>query len=204
MNTTTKFFKRAVLFTIPLFLLLSFQCNKNDTRPCIFNSYSFAVTSEWSPQKETYNVGDTIFLSSTFPKTLPDLVNPSLTIDYSNSTGIGGAIGIAAPDSLQRTNKPAKDSFQFVSIIGSFSERTGNKNISINFIESSSSYQFKGGIICKKKGLFGISVDNLRSRGIRGKNCTNAGFNMNVTNSNKYILPYQNALGIILDAESLK
>jgi hypothetical protein len=206
MAITTKYLKRVVLITMPFFLLLSFQCNKNGTTPCVFGGYSFAVTSEWTPQKDVYYIGDTIYLTSTFPKKLNDLVNPSFTIDYSNSVGIGGDVGIAAPDSLQRTNRPAKDSFQFISVIGSFIERSGNQNqgINISYIESSSSYQFKGGIICKKKGLYGIAVDNLISMGIRGKNCTNAGFNMNVTNSNKHTFLYQNALGIILDTESEK
>lgn len=206
MDITTNFFKRAALITMPLFILLSFQCNKNNSTPCVFGGLSFDVTSEWSPQKATYNIGDTIYLTSTFPKMLTDLINPAMTIDYSNSTGIGGDMGIASPDSLLKMNRPAKDSFRFVSIIGSFLERTGNQNqgINMNFIESSSSYQFKGGIICNKKGLFAISVDNLYSRGIKGKNCTNAGFTMNVINSDKHIIPYQNALDIILDSESLK
>lgn len=197
--------KILLLITATQFLL-ALSCNKNATTLCVFGGYSFAVTSEWSPQKETYNVGDTIFLSSTLSKTLTDLVNPSLNIDYSNSTGIGGDIGIAAPDNLQKTNRPAKDSFQFISIIGSFLERPTNQSqgININYIELNSSYQFKGGIICNRKGLYVISVDNLMSRGIRGKNCTNAGFNMTVTNSDKHILLYKNALSIILDAESLK
>ena len=71
-------------------------------------------------------------------------------------------------------------------------------------MESGSNYQFKGGVICKKKGLFAISVDNLLSIGLRGKNCTNAGFNMTVTNTEKQIALYQNTLNITLDPESVK
>ena len=186
--------------------LLASGCNKNGTTPCVFGGYSFAVTSEWSPQNEVYNVGDIIFLISSFPKALTDQINPAIVVDYSNSVGIGGDIGIAAPDSIQRTNKPAKDSFQFVSFYGSFSERSINQNqgINFNYAEFSTGYQFRGGLICKKKGLYGISVDNLNSNGIRGKNCTNAGFNMTVTNPDKHIYLYQNALGIVLDNESIK
>jgi hypothetical protein len=201
----TDILKIGLLITAAQFLLAS-GCNKNGTTPCVFGGYSFAVTSEWSPQREIYNVGDTIYLNSSFPKTLTDQINTSIIVDYSNSVGIQGDIGIAAPDSVQRTNRPAKDSFQFVSIIGSFSERPikQSQGININYAELNSSYQFKGGIICNKKGLYGISVDNLLSNGIRGKNCTNAGFRITVTNSDKHILLYQNALGIVLDAESIK
>lgn len=157
MVITTDLFKRVVYIIIFPFLFFNFQCNKNKTTPCIFGGYSFAVTAEWYPQKKIYNVGDTIYLTSVFPKKLTDLINPSLIVDYSNSVGISGDIGIASPDSLLKTNKPARDSFQFISITGSFVERPGNRNqgINIKFIESGVSYQFNGAIVCKKKDCSG-------------------------------------------------
>ena len=61
--------KKVLLITgIPFFIGAS--GNKNDTSPCINGGYSFAVTAAFIPQREIYNVGDTIFLTSSFPKTL--------------------------------------------------------------------------------------------------------------------------------------
>lgn len=57
-------------------------------------------------------------------------------------------------------------------------------------MENSSTYQFKGAIVCKKKGIYGFSVSSLESRGLRGKNCTKAGFNMFVTNTDKHLFLY--------------
>jgi hypothetical protein len=163
------------------------------------------VTSEWNPQNGIYNVGDTIYLTSIFPKTLTDQVNPTIVVDYSNSAGIGGDIIFNSVDTISRQSLPAKDSFLFVSIKGAFSERTNNSNQGINFyyVETPTNYQFIGAIICRKKGIYGLGVANLSSNGIRGKNCTNAGFKMTVTNSAKHLALYQDALGITLDADAI-
>ena len=186
----------ALLITVmPFFIAAS--CNKNDTRPCNNGAYSFAVTAEFAPQREIYNVGDTIFLTSSFPKNLTDQIG-NFNVDYSNSVGIGGDIAIYYLDTISRQPLPARDSFTFISVIGNFSERAFNKNSGINFYfsELATLYQFRGAVICKKKGIYGIGVDNLNSKGLRGKNCTNAGFNMTITNTDKHLYLHQYALGV--------
>ncbi len=195
----TNFLKLVLLITATPILFGS-SCNKNGSKPCtMVTPYVFNVTSEFSPQKEIYNVGDTIFLISTFPNNITNLIS-NQQVDYSNSVGIGGDIGFAFPDSSLKQNKPAKDSFEYISIIGKFVPRPTNQNQGINteYFESIN-YTFRGGIICKKKGVYAISVDDLISRGLKGKNCTNAVFNMTVINSNKHIDLYQSILGITLD-----
>jgi hypothetical protein len=192
-------FKSGLLITTTL-IILSASCNKDKTKPCLNTVYSFQVTSEWSPQREIYNVGDTIFLNSEFPKILTDNATPvPAQIDYSNSDGIFGDIGFSYLDTILKQPIPAKDSFGYVSLIGNFTERRINQNQGINtkYSELAAKYQFKGGIICKKKGIYWIGVDDLASNGIIGKNCTNAGFGMTVLNSNKHEYLFQNALTMI-------
>jgi hypothetical protein len=48
--------------------------------------------------------------------------------------------------------------------------------------------------------LFYTGVTNLGSNGIRGQDCTNAGFGMTVINSNKNLHLFQNAMGYAPDA----
>lgn len=176
--------------------LLSSGCNKG-TKPCLNSGYSFIVTSEWNPQREIYNIGDTIYLTSMFPKTLTDQINTSIVVDYSSSVGIGGDITTYYLDTLIHQPVPAKDSFQLVSLIGSFSDRPINQNagMNINYSELNSSYQFRGAVICKKKGIYAIYISNLLSKGLMGKNCTNAGFSNTLTNSNKNLNLFQYAIG---------
>lgn len=195
------------LLIIAAQFLLSSGCNKNGTSCLSSNiTYSFSAPAEWIPQRATYNTGDTIFLVSDFPKTLRDLVNPSLIIDYSNFVGVTGDIRISVVDTTARQVLPAKDSFDFVSVIGYFSERAHNQNqgINFNYSEGVSKYEFKGALICRRKGIYGIGVSDLVSGGIRGKNCTKAGFQMTITNTDKHLTLYETALGITLDADAIR
>lgn len=192
--------KVQVVFLVAVIqFLFSATCNKDGTS-CLSTraSYSFSVSSEWSPQKEIYNLGDTIYLTSVFPKRLVDQINPSMVVDYNNSVGINGDISIVYLDTVTHQPLPAKDSFDFVSIFGNFIERPINKDLGINFLytETSTTYQFKGAIICKRKGIYGFSVSDLLSPGLKGKNCTKAGFNMSVINTDKHLYLHQYALNV--------
>ncbi|MGI8601000.1 MAG: hypothetical protein ACR2KB_17225 [Chitinophagaceae bacterium] len=186
--------KIGLLITAGQFLI-SAGCRKAST-PCIFGGYSFAVSSEWSPQNEIYNVGDTILLTSTFPKTLSDLVNPSLAIDYSNSTGIGGSYIFYEFDTTQNKVKGAVAKLEFIPLIGVVNDGdiVPSEQKSITYKESSSNYQFKLKVVLKSKGIFAIFISDLLSRGINGKNCTNAGFSNTLTNTNNNLNLFQYAM----------
>lgn len=202
MSITINFYKTGLLITSTL-LILALTCNKNSTTPCVFGGYSFNATSEWRPQKEIYNVGDTIFLSSTFPKMLTDLVNPSLTIDYSNSVGIGGNLTIYRLDTVLHEVSDAALEFNFYATVGKlFSSDTKQSRIKdIYYDELTSEYSFKVNVVSKQKGLFAIFISNLLSRGLRGKNCTNAGFSNTLTNTNKNLNLFQYAMGRLLASQ---
>ncbi len=190
---------RMVLLIATVHFLFSASCNKDKTS-CLSTreTYSFNVTSEWSPQKEVYNVGDTIYLTSIFPKTLVDQINPSIVGEYKNSVGVYGYISIFYLDTVAHQPLAAKDSFDFIPIFGEFKENPINTDLGINifFTETPSTYQFRGAIICERKGIYGFSVSDLLSRGLRGKNCTKAGFNMFVTNTEKHLYLYRYALNV--------
>lgn len=199
---------RIFLVSIMLLLLLQgSQCNKKGSTPCVFGSYSFSVTSEWSPQQEIYKVGDTIFLSSTFPKSLNDQIDTSLVINYSNSTGVVGDLGIFYLDSLTHKPVPAKDSFSFFSNIGKFVERPFNQRnggINIFYRETADSYSFNGQIICNSKGIYTFTISDLFSRGINGRNCTKAGFIMHLLNSERNLHLHEYTLNISANEPSLQ
>ena len=186
--------------------ILGASCNKNKSYPCRNIVYSFEAASLWSPQREVYNVGDTIILSSEIPKTLSDLINPVLVVDYSNAVGIGGGVGIAYLDTITRTAIPGRRYFDLVTFIGSLGERSvaPDQGPAFTYTESFNKYELRVGLICKQKGIYNFSVSDLKSPGLKGKNCTNAGFNMAVTNSIKNLLLYERVLSITLDADAIK
>jgi hypothetical protein len=187
-------FKKVLLITaIPFFIAAS--CNKNDTRPCTNGGYAFAVTSEWNPQREIYNIGDTIFLNSSFSKSLLDLIG-NFNVDYSNAKSIGGNITCFELDSVQHQVVGAVSKFIFVQTTGSVVDnpQLPLEKRNIFYQELNNSYNFKIGIIPKNKGLYAIFISNLNSQGIIGKNCTNADFANTLTNTNKNINLFQYAM----------
>jgi len=197
----TNLIQTALLITA-VQLILAATCNKDSPRQCR-GGYVFQATSEWSPQKRVFVVGDTLYLTSNLPKTLTDGINPSIVVDFSNSVAIGGGIGMGYVDTVQRIPLPGRSKFDFFAITGTIGERSiaADQGLAFTYAEQSSGYRFKCGIVCKQKGIYFFSVSDLKSPGIRGKNCTNADFVMTLTNSEKNLDLYEGATGIILDAD---
>ncbi len=191
-----------LLITAILFILGS-GCgkDKNSSKPCSGGRYSFEVSSEFSPQKEVYNVGDTITFTSSFPKVLYDNVSIQ-NVDYSNSLGIGGNFNTAKMDTVLRLALEGLNNFEVINFIGTTSTISNSPNLGVNirYIENQNNYVFKLGIKLKFKGLYYVGVTDLGSQGITGKDCTNAGFAMTVTNTNKNINLFQYALNYTPDA----
>lgn len=197
---------RIVQLITAIQLIMGASCNKNTSRPCKDVVYAFEATCEWTLQREIYHVGDTLTLTSATPKTLTDLINPSLIIDYSNSTGIGGNVFTNEFDTVGHTVVPASSKFEFISLVGIIDPiaLAPEKGKSFYYQEQPSAYSIKVGIKLKSKGVFLFAVSDCLSRGLNGKNCTKAGFSMTVTNSDKHIALHQKALGFLPDADGYK
>jgi hypothetical protein len=99
-------FSKIVLLIIATQFLFGSSCNRDGSKPCRDARYGFSVTSEFSPQKEIYDIGDTIFLTSTIPKSLTDLIS-NQQIDYSNSLGISGNVTFGYMHTLTKTGMDA-------------------------------------------------------------------------------------------------
>ena len=194
--------KIGLLITATQFLFANSCKKEGSTKPCINSDYEFSVTSEFSPQREVYNIGDTIYFNSTFPKNLLNTISQK-QVDYINSVGIRGGISFSIMDTSLQQIKCAFSKFEMITFIGSFLLNNGilaEESIGINFIENTTNYQFKIGIKLKEKGLYQFGAFNLGSQGLKNQNCTNATFDMKVTNSNKNINLFQYALGYMPDA----
>jgi hypothetical protein len=196
----TNFLKLVLLITATPILFGS-SCNKDGSKPCRNAPYSFDVTSEFSPQKEIYNVGDTIFLTSSFPKNLTSIIS-NQQVDYSNSLGISGNFNTLKMDTINKVSIEGLSNFKVVNLTGTSTAISNSPNLGVNifFTEGANSYNAKFGLKLESKGLFYIGVTDLSSQGLRGQDCTNAGFNMTVINSNKNLNLFQYALGYSPDA----
>ena len=196
----TKILKIGLLITATQFLFANSCKKEGNTKPCQYSNYSFDVTSVFSPQEEVYNVGDTIYLTSTFPKNLLNATSNQL-VDYSNSVGIGGTVSFIQMDTITHNSLDAYNRFELFLLKGTYTQiqNVPNNGINSNYLETSI-YEFKVGITLKQKGLYFFNSANLGSQGLKNQNCTNAGFNMTVTNSNKHFNLFQYALNYYPDA----
>ena len=193
---------RGVLLITVMPFFIAAKCNKDQTRPCFGGTvYSFAVTAEFTLQREVYNLGDTVFLASSFPKTLIDDIS-NQSINYSNSLAIAGNIRGIYMDTITRSISYNLSAFELVNFIGTYTFISNSQNEGLNMFykENNNNYEIKIGFKCLKKGLYYLGITDLASKGIIGKDCTNAGFNMTVSNSNKNINLFQYALGYTPDA----
>lgn len=199
----TKLLQIALLITTTLFLFGS-SCDKNGSNPCTrITPYNFNVTSEFSPQKEIYNIGDTILLKSSFPKILINSIS-NQQVDYGNSIGVVGNIGIGLIDSVNNKFEVGTDYFNFVTTLGDITFGL-NKVVNVLFKETNTLYVLELKIITKKSGNYIFGVSDLGSQGIKNKNCTNANFSMLVSNTNKFlhILTNANIPGVSLDPQRI-
>ncbi len=199
----TKLLQMMLLITATSFLFGA-KCNKDGSKACRNAPYSFNVTSEFTPQREVYNIGDTIFFSSTFQKVLQNSIT-NQQVDYSNSLGIGGNLAIGLLDSSNRTISFALSKFKVVNIFGSSSPISNAPDGGLNILyKEDVNYSFKLGLVCLNKGIYRFGLTDLSSQGIAGKDCTNAGFSMTVTNTNKNLGLFERAIGYYPDALAIK
>ena len=200
----TNIFKVGLVFFV-IQILLSSGCKKEGTKPCTnITRYSFEATSDFSPQQEVYNVGDTIFFYSSIPKTLTDLIT-NQQVDYNNSVGVGGNLIFYYLDTISHTFIDAKNRFTTIPYNGTFEQIANSPNLGLNiFYQNAATYLFKIGIVLNERGIFLLGPTNPGSRGLSGKDCTNAGFNMTVTNTNKNLQLFEYVLGYPPDVQQEK
>jgi hypothetical protein len=192
------FYKIGLLATATQ-LFLTNGCTKSGTKPCATVT-PFNVTASFSPQREVYRIGDTIYLASAFSKSLTNTVSGQ-TVDYGNSVGIYGTVSFIRMDTVAKNFVEAYPLFTVLPLKGSFTQQTNSPALGISSLYAeNTSYEFGLGIIPKQKGLFFIGVNDLASQGIRGQNCTNAAFGVTVANTNKNLSLFEYALGYPADA----
>ena len=190
---------KKILPILAIPFLVGVKCRKEDTWPCRNATYGFSVSGVFSPQRENYAVGDTIYYHCSFPVKLWDpLYNRE--IDYSNSVGIGGTFNFSKIDSAKRESNSSLQDFFVKSIVGEVTPHKDSTGIYYNYQAGVDSFKVTIAIKLLSKGLYYFAVGNLSSRGIRGQNCTNAGFTMSIVNSNKNLHLFENGMGQAADA----
>ncbi len=167
-------------------------CNKRND--CLQITYSFEGNYRSYPDLDSININDTIWLESTIPTQLMDLIRNQIT-DYSDAENLGMVIGygeLIGGDLLNPGGLPAANNFENILIKGlSVQSFKPDQVREFLFKEEGGMYYFKLGIVPKKKGLFIISPGNATNVYTSGNKCDKASFSLTFKNTNQHLYLYQ-------------
>lgn len=167
--------------------------------PCIEANYSFNVTADVYPTEDSVQIGDTIYITSVFPKQLTDQVTNQI-VDYSNAKRIGSTLGLVRLEKTnQRVNDAVKD-FNYVVISGNV---YSDKSIALfervqqtSYAEKVDNYKLRIGIVPQRTGVYNMGIGNPVSSGRSTSNsCEKAEFQMQISNSNKHFEYFEEYTG---------
>jgi hypothetical protein len=161
--------------------------------PICFNpepSYNFAVTAHFTPEQDSIQVGDTLYLVSEFPSTMVP-VGGLVTVDYSHSSGIGNNLKVRELLPAGQLNSAAVESFDYFKVHG---EIYNSKDIphpegvqQLRYSERQGEYLLKVGIVPRKKGVYSLVIGNGISNGREGNECEKVTFQTTVANTDPHM-----------------
>ena len=180
---------KKIIIGIELFIITIINCGC--PKACIEANYSFAVNAQITPDTDSVQVGDTIFLTSTFSTKLKDLISND-SIDYSNSTNIGSNLAFIKLNKGTDTIQEAVADFMFASIIGKIyndnSIPSPKRVQQLIYQEENNIYKLKIGIIPTQSGIYYLGVTNGLSVGRKNSHsCEKAGFSITLNNTNQHL-----------------
>lgn len=183
-----KYYFIAILF-FSCIAIFGFQCKKNID--CRGNVYNFEIGIEARPDKDSINIGDTIWLTIDEPTTLKD-VQTGRIVEYSNAANLGSAIGFHKLSATNQFTLGAAEQFNFKVVFGTEINNADATYLrEYSFAQINNHYLFKLGVIPKQTGTFRLFFSNASSVYRKNDKCTKANFTLNFkqTDQHYYLSP---------------
>lgn len=177
---------------ICIYLITVFNSCKKDILGCGESSILFTVDAKVYPDKDSVNVGDTIYVEINIPTTLPDQNNKM--VDYSKANNLGtdmGFVKLVNVSPIKVDNAVGDFTFELIS----GKEITSSNPLLLKeytFEETGGRYVFKLAIVPKTRGTFSFNFGNATNVIRKGNSCPKASFNFllkNITNQHYYLFP---------------
>ncbi len=182
---------------ITALLFIEANCTKLPI-DCAKTVYSFQLPVKAFPDKDTFNIGDTIWLEINEPTLIRDGISGEM-VDYSGTSNLGSAISFLYWDNLINAWSEGISRFKF-SIEKGTELKVTPLTIQYRFIESTDRYLFKLGVIPKEKGLHSLLLSSSNNTFRENDKCTKASFTINFkdTDQHYYLSPsYTGQTGLI-------
>jgi hypothetical protein len=171
------------------FLFIKANCTKLPF-DCAKTVYSFQLSVKASPDKDTINVGDTIWLEINEPTLIRDGISGEM-IDYSGTSNLGSALSFSFRDTVINQWVDAANRFKF-SLEKGVELRVTQLVVEYQFFEENQHFRFKAGIIPQQKGLHRLLFSSSNNTFRSTDKCTKASFAINFkeTNHNRHLVGY--------------
>ncbi|MBC7912656.1 MAG: hypothetical protein H7Y07_00900 [Pyrinomonadaceae bacterium] len=176
---------KGVIIVICLYpILTSLSCEEEicDTG----NNYSFELKIKAYPDKDTVEIGDTIFFEIDHPTVFRDQISGT-EVDYSEAAGLGTVISIIRITERGKSTDAANE-FNYVVLngtqIGSIIPELGRKYL---FFEQNDRYQFRIGVLPKQKGIYKAVFAKAANIYRYPDQCTRAGFSINFAETDQHL-----------------
>lgn len=171
-------------------------------KPCHEPDYTFSIKTSFSSEKDSMRLGDTLWLSCETPTEMEDLNTKNL-INFVGAENFGTAIVVQNIKEWFTSDREAVDCFDFIKVDGeiySIQTLDPKRVKQISFLESNGRYNFKFGIIAKKRGLYIFTIPDIPAVVYRKdkEQCGKAGFEILSSNVDKHLYLFEDYLALTL------
>lgn len=177
-------------------VILSYSCHK----ACHERNYIFTTNNLFYPEKDSIQVGDTLWLTCTISK------NQRL-VYFSGAENLGGNLIISNIDSFGNSSRGAVEKFTYFNVAGSvYSVPNLNpkNDKQVSYLETDSAYNLNVGIIALKKGIYIFSFsDDPGVYRTGSPSCGVANFLFVNANKNKHLYLFEDLHGKLGENDNL-
>ncbi len=173
-------------------------------KPCNLPNYTFLVNDHFTPEKDSIQIGDTLWLTCAISKTLVD-INSQEKVNFPDAQNLGTNL-IISDISKFNLQRGAVDSFAYVQIRGNiYTDQTSNPHGAkqIGFEEDANYYLLEVGLVAIKMGTYILTVPDNPYVFRKGMTkCGTASFQILNSNTNKHLYLFENIWGQLSEYDS--
>jgi hypothetical protein len=170
---TNKYRLTTLLFVTSLFLIKC-DCKKLQI-DCTKIKYNFQLPMNAYPDKDSINIGDTIWLEIDESTILKDSISSS-NIDYSGTENLGTVISFNKLITVGKLEY-AIDKFK-ITVLKGQKLKQSNIDAEYSFSEENRRFKFKLAIVPEDSGIFRMILSNSNNTYRKNDECTKANFNI--------------------------
>lgn len=186
-----------VKIVIGLLIVHMLTCYTTCKRDCYDQNFSFSITNKIYPDKDSIQVGDSIWVEIDVPTTLLELTG-NKEVDYSGAVNLGSGIQFLklGKGNVQTGNAtPAAMAFETHLEVGTVVDNSqtpfAKKTKEFLFVEMGGRYRFKAAFIAKEKGDFMIAPSDAAGVYRSQNRCDKAGFMNTIADTDQHLYMYQ-------------